>query len=288
MKKFMYLTLLIITGFILVGCDSAIPSINQQALVNESSTTFTLEQLAQYNGDNGSTAYIAVDGVVYDVTDEFTNGTHQGIKIGGTDATAIFASSPHSATLLSTLPVVGTLSTSTTSTTTETTTETTNTTNNTTSSQTTSGETTTTNQTALPVFTLTELAKYTGAEGTTAYIAVNGVVYDVTNAFNNGTHQGIPVGGTDATSVFEASSHSLSILNSLPIVGSLEGYDLIYTDNTTNNDTQYTTNYDDDCDDDDEHDDDDDEYEDDDYDDDEFEDDDEYEDDDYDDDEFDD
>ncbi len=271
MKKFMYLSVLIVTGFLLVGCDSAMPALNQENLVNESSSTFTLEQLAQYNGDNGSTAYIAVDGVVYDVTNEFTNGTHQGIKIGGTDATAIFASSPHSASLLTTLPVVGTLSTSTTSTTTETTTTSVNTTNTTTTNSTITTEPTTTNQTALPVFTLTELAQYTGAEGTTAYIAVNGVVYDVTNAFNNGTHQGIPVGGTDATSVFEASSHSLSILNSLPIVGSLEGYDIIYTDTTTTNNTMVTTNYDDDdydddyddddCDDDDE----DDDYEDDDY-----------------------
>lgn len=38
--------------------------------------TFTLSQLAVYNGNNGSDAYIAVNGIVYDVTDapEWSNG----------------------------------------------------------------------------------------------------------------------------------------------------------------------------------------------------------------------
>ena len=70
---------------------------------------FTLEELAQYTGANGSAAYIAVDGVVYDVTEVFDNGEHKGMKLGGTDATSVFASSPHSASFLSSLTVVGTL-----------------------------------------------------------------------------------------------------------------------------------------------------------------------------------
>ena len=70
---------------------------------------FTLDELAVYTGANGSLAYIAVDGIVYDATSVFDNGQHQGIQIGGTDATTVFASSPHSASLLETLEVVGTL-----------------------------------------------------------------------------------------------------------------------------------------------------------------------------------
>lgn len=72
---------------------------------------FTLTELAAYNGDNGSLAYIAVNGTVYDVTNaaEWSNGWHKGMHLAGTDCTAAFADSPHSASILSSLTVVGTL-----------------------------------------------------------------------------------------------------------------------------------------------------------------------------------
>jgi predicted heme/steroid binding protein len=164
---------------------------------NETNPTlpvFTPTTLAVYDGKNGSPAYVAVQGIVYDLTSVFVNGMHQGIQMGGTDATVHFESSPHSLAILEGMPVVGTFS------------STTNETNPT-----------------LPVFTLAQLSQYTGAGGTTAYVAVNGVVYDVTNAFTNGTHRGIQLGGTDATTIFASSPHSQSLLDSLPIVGSLEG-----------------------------------------------------------------
>ena len=83
-------------------------------------------------------------------------------------------------------------------------------------------DTTTDPAAELTVFTIEELATYTGANGSLAYIAVNGIVYDATSVFNNGQHQGIQIGGTDATTVFAASPHSASLLNSLVIVGTLE------------------------------------------------------------------
>jgi predicted heme/steroid binding protein len=70
---------------------------------------------------------------------------------------------------------------------------------------------------------LTELATYNGDNGALAYIAVNGTVYDVTNAaeWENGWHKGMHLAGTDCTAAFADSPHSLSFLNSLPIVGTL-------------------------------------------------------------------
>jgi predicted heme/steroid binding protein len=170
---------------------------------------FTLAELSTYSGANGTTAYIAVDGVIYDVTNEYTNGQHQGMQLGGTDASAAFASSPHSASTLASLPIVGTLEGSP---------RIIDTTKTASASQTTTSE-----PVYLPIFTLPELSAYTGAQGTTAYIAVNGVVYNVTNVFSNGQHQGMQLGGTDATAIFSSSPHSMSLLATLPIVGTLEG-----------------------------------------------------------------
>ncbi len=78
---------------------------------NSTSRVFTLSELAAYNGNAGSLAYIAVGGIVYDVTHDanWSNGWHQGLHLAGTDATHAFAGSPHSETYLATLPVVGTL-----------------------------------------------------------------------------------------------------------------------------------------------------------------------------------
>ncbi len=72
---------------------------------------FTLSELATYTGSNGSTAYMAINGIVYDVThaENFSNGRHEGMQLGGTDATLAFASSPHPESILSTLTIVGTL-----------------------------------------------------------------------------------------------------------------------------------------------------------------------------------
>ncbi len=83
--------------------------------------------------------------------------------------------------------------------------------------------TTTTTISTLRVFTLSELATYTGSNGSTAYMAVNGIVYDVTTAdgFNNGRHEGMQLGGTDATLAFAGSPHPASYLDTLTIVGTL-------------------------------------------------------------------
>lgn len=122
-------------------------------------------------------------------------------------------------TLVACAPTSTTTSTVPTTTTTSLTTATTTTTSTTTSTTTTTTEVVTT----LPGFTLAQLAAYNGQNGAAAYIAVDGIVYDVTNAsgWTNGRHNGILYAGTDATVAFQESPHSSAILNGLPVVGTL-------------------------------------------------------------------
>jgi predicted heme/steroid binding protein len=73
--------------------------------------TMTREQLAQYNGKNGKPAYVAVKGIVYDVTHNaaWSAATHFGLTAGN-DVTREFASC-HAAEqwILNTLTPVGRL-----------------------------------------------------------------------------------------------------------------------------------------------------------------------------------
>ena len=109
---------LLASGLILASCATANPStsVSNNTSNNPTSQTseqrvFTLTELAEYNGDNGSDAYIGFEGTVYDVTDAdgWENGWHKGQHLAGTDITEIFADSPHSASIFTNLPIMGIL-----------------------------------------------------------------------------------------------------------------------------------------------------------------------------------
>ncbi|PYZ97484.1 cytochrome b5 [Alteribacter lacisalsi] len=83
----------------------------QNASPGANSRTFTEAELAGYDGKNGRAAYVAVNGIVYDVTNNRTwaAATHFGLA-AGKDHTAAFASC-HAGqeAILAQLPVVGRL-----------------------------------------------------------------------------------------------------------------------------------------------------------------------------------
>lgn len=84
----------------------------QQVRVAVNTTrSFTSDELALYNGKNGNPAYVAVNGVVYDVTNNpaWAAATHFGLNAGN-DVTNEFASCHAGENILSKLPVVGKLS----------------------------------------------------------------------------------------------------------------------------------------------------------------------------------
>ena len=69
----------------------------------------TLDQLKQYDGKNGNPAYVAVDGIIYDVTNvaKWKNGDHNGYSAGNDLTDIIKNKSPHGVKNLEGLPVVG-------------------------------------------------------------------------------------------------------------------------------------------------------------------------------------
>lgn len=73
------------------------------------------------------------------------------------------------------------------------------------------------------LFTTAELSRYNGKDGNPAYVAVNGVVYDVTNnaAWGGSTHFGLTA-GTDVTSQFASCHAGQPTLSKLKVVGKME------------------------------------------------------------------
>jgi len=81
--------------------QSAVPS------TTSSQKTFTLSELSKYNGQNGNPAYVAVDGVVYDVSSVFTSGSHFS-HLAGEELTDAFYTR-HAKNSITKYPVVGRL-----------------------------------------------------------------------------------------------------------------------------------------------------------------------------------
>lgn len=68
----------------------------------------TIDELAQFNGKDGNLAFVAVDGQVYDVTNEpkWRNGDHNGQQ-AGQDVSAYITGAPHGKGILDRFKAVG-------------------------------------------------------------------------------------------------------------------------------------------------------------------------------------
>ena len=108
MKRIYFiLTILIIMTLVVTSCSSQSPN-GDQSPSDEDKISLTLSELAEYDGKDGNPAYVAVDGVIYDVSDSnlWTNGDHNGFE-AGRDLSEGIKSSPHGVAILSRMPIVG-------------------------------------------------------------------------------------------------------------------------------------------------------------------------------------
>ena len=117
-KRILLLCLLMLAGSAMMACSQEAPPATTETEAPEAATqaelVLTLDELSTYDGKDGRPAYIAVDGVIYDVSPvpQWKNGEHNGNK-AGIDATDIIKNgSPHGVKVLDKLQKIGTLKTS--------------------------------------------------------------------------------------------------------------------------------------------------------------------------------
>lgn len=132
-KKLLLITLLAVAALALAACTpqtpaatatpvpqteqpsqapaSPTPEASPEAAAPEGGLELTLEELAKFNGKDGARAYVAVDGIIYDMTDSaaWKNGDHNGFEAGKDLTDAIKNQSPHGTGKLSGVPEVGKL-----------------------------------------------------------------------------------------------------------------------------------------------------------------------------------
>jgi predicted heme/steroid binding protein len=110
MKRIYFISMiLIILVLILTGCTSS-PNPEEDPSDEGDMLYLTLSELAEYDGKDGRPAYVAVDGVIYDVSNSrlWANGEHNGFQ-AGRDLTQEIQGSPHGPSTLSRMPKVGEL-----------------------------------------------------------------------------------------------------------------------------------------------------------------------------------
>lgn len=190
----------------------------------------TLEGLKAYNGSKGKPSYVAFKGIIYDVSkvEAFKKNTYKTL-IPGTDITKALAKIKNGEALLksavkigkvvakATTPVVAKPTTGSTGTTSGS--------NTATEKSESKASTVSSTDTAKSLeLTIEQLKAYDGKDGHKAYVAIDGIIYDVTAipAWKNGIHQGKYQAGQDLSEVIKKSPHGKAALDKAIVVGKIK------------------------------------------------------------------
>ena len=167
---------------------------------------FTVEELAKYNGKNGAKAYVAVGGIIYDVTaiSKWSGGNHYGITAGKVLDKEFAQCHSNKLAIMEYAVAVGVL-------------------DNINKDSKSKIKNDSKSRDELRYYKIEDIAKFDGKNGTLAYIVVDGTVYDVTSMRHwiNGNHYGLSA-GRDLTEYFETChKDEKDILKKLRIVGTI-------------------------------------------------------------------
>ena len=171
---------------------------------------FTVDELSKHNGKNGAKSYIAVGGIVYDVTgvSKWSGGNHYGITAGRVLDKEFAQGHGNRLSIMEYAPAVGVLDT------------------NNKRGEINSDKNPKLNSNSreeLRYYKLQDISKFDGKNGNLAYVVINGTVYDVTcmRHWLNGNHYGLSA-GKDLTEYFETChKDEKDILKELRIVGTI-------------------------------------------------------------------
>ena len=167
---------------------------------------FTVEELAKYNGKNGAKAYVAVGGIIYDVTaiSKWSGGNHYGITAGKVLDKEFAQCHSNKLAIMEYAVAVGVL-------------------DNINKDSKSKIKNDSKSRDELRYYKFEDIAKFDGKNGTLAYIVVDGTVYDVTsmNQWISGSHYGLTA-GKDLTEYFKTChKNETDILKKLRIVGTI-------------------------------------------------------------------
>lgn len=179
--------------------------VNKIIKKNNRQREFTVEELSIYNGKNGNPAYTSVNGKVYDMSGvpKWGTGNHFGIMAGQVLDKQFEQCHSDNLSIIERAKEVGILVKSN---------------NKYKNDYDKSG------REELRYYTMEEVSKFDGRNGTLAYVVIDGNVYDVTSVkqWINGNHYGLSA-GRDLSEYFKTChKNELEILKKLRIVGTIK------------------------------------------------------------------
>ena len=156
---------------------------------------FTIEELSKYNGRNGNPAYVAIDGIVYDMegVNGWDNGIHFGLSAGKDLSSEYLNCHANRLSIIDKAKAVGTLVDP------------------------------NEERADIKYYRIEEIAQFDGSGNNPAYGVVDGIVYDVTDMkqWNGGKHYGL-VAGKDLSEYFNSCHKSeKDILKKLRVIGKI-------------------------------------------------------------------